>query len=160
MTRTGRPSVPTAIKKLKGSYRKDRATAKEPQPDAGRPTCPAWLSPYGKTAWRYYAPILHRAGTLTKADRDYLAAYCEAVSLLREATEALKRDGNKKVLMTHNGNYVQNPWLHTRKQATADMMKFGAELGIGAGSRTRINVDVPVDEPSLADTLFDAVHGN
>lgn len=155
MARTGRPPIPTAVKKLKGTYRADRAPGVEPMPDDDRPSCPRWLTPYAKTAWRYYAPILHRQGTLTKADRDVLVIFCEALALFREATEKLQKQD--MVQTTDKGNLLQNPWLHTRKQAVQDMLKAGAELGIGAGSRTRLDVGKPEQEKSLAEQLFEAI---
>lgn len=158
MARTGRPPIPTAIKKLKGTYREHRAPGPEPEPDSDRPSCPRWLTPYAKTAWRYYAPILHEQGTLTKADRDILVVFCEALALFREATEKLQEQD--KVHTTHKGNYLQNPWLYSRKQAVQDMLKAAAELGIGAGSRTRLAVSKAENDASLADALFAAVNGD
>lgn len=155
MARTGRPPIPTAVKKLKGTYRADRTPGVEPMPDDDRPSCPRWLTPYAKTAWRYYAPILHQQGTLTKADRDVLAIFCEALALFRQATEALQQE--PLVLETAKGNFIQNPWLYTRKQAVTDAMKAAAELGVGAGSRTRLDVSKPERQKSLVEELFEAI---
>jgi P27 family predicted phage terminase small subunit len=146
----GRKPTPNEIKRLRGSqyYDPDAPTAD------GKPTCPSWMSDYAKSEWRYIVPLLDAKRILDKTDRAALVAYCDAMGRLREAIEALQREMNSPVIRTHNGNYVQNPWVSIRNKAAADVVKWAAELGCTPTARARVQTLEPTNEPTIADLLF------
>ena len=146
--------LPTTLKKMRGTYRKDRAATNEAKPPVSRPSPPRWLSKYARSEWRYITPKLDAVGLLTKIDRGELAAYCEAFGKFREATEALQREGNEMVVQTHNGNYVQSPWVSIQNKAAEAMHKYAQQFGMTPSSRTRINVEKPEEDESLVDVLY------
>jgi P27 family predicted phage terminase small subunit len=74
------------LKVLEGTFRKDRATAHEPQPPAGA-TCPDWLAPTAKAEWQRLAPWLEGQGLLTIADEAAFAGYCAAFARWRRFEE-------------------------------------------------------------------------
>jgi P27 family predicted phage terminase small subunit len=88
-----RPRKPTALHVIEGTFRKDRANPKEPQPRRKRPSCPPHLSAEAKAAWRQYATLLDRLGVLTEADGAALAALAEASADLKGARAALEARG-------------------------------------------------------------------
>ena len=117
---------------------------------------PSWMTPYAKTEWRYIVPQLDALGMLTGVDRATLVTYCEAVGTLREATEALQREGNSPVIRTTNGNYIQNPWIGIRNKASAEVLKYAVEFGMTPSARSRFEVK-PKDRPSLVEELLSSI---
>lgn len=149
----GTKPTPTALKQLRGNP--GRRALPDSEPEApGRPICPSFLSDYAKTEWRYIVPQLEEMGVIGKVDRAVLVAYCEAFSTFRQAVEALQREMNGLVIRTHNGNYVQNPWISIKNRAAQDMLKYATEFGMTPSARTRIEVIDKSDRPSLADQLW------
>lgn len=147
----GRKPAPNALKKLRGSrYVNDH----EPPVDDGKPACPSYLTDEAKTVWRYHADNLHAADLLKKTDRDTFAGYCEAVADFRRATEKLQEEEVRMVYQTHNGNWVENPYVHQKNRAMQNMLKFAAEFGMTPSARTRFK-----QEPKDADPL-DAFFAN
>jgi len=149
---------PTILKKLRGNPGKRALNKNEPKP-TGKPTCPAWLSKYAKSEWRYITVELERCGLLTKIDRQALVNYCEAVADFRTATEHLQREEVKLVYQTANGNYNRNPWMIQKEKSGDRMHKYLCEFGMTPSSRTRIKVEKPDNEPNLAEMIFQAVAG-
>src|SRR3954470_22329956 len=81
----GRPHMPTNLKVLRGTFRKDRVHSAEPQPEAAMPTCPSFLSKEAKKEWRRLSGELYILGLLTRLDRAALAGYCAAYARWAEA---------------------------------------------------------------------------
>lgn len=146
--------APTKIKQLRGNPGRRPLPKSEPSPATDKPTPPRWLSKYARSEWRYIVPKLYELGLLTKIDRAELAAYCEAFASFREATEALQREGNKPVIKTHNGNWVQNPWISIRNKSAESMHKYAQQFGMTPSARTRISVEKPDKEVTLEEELF------
>jgi len=145
---------PTKLKELRGNPGRRPLPTNEPTPPDEKPIAPAWLSEYAKTEWRYIVPKLYDLGLATKIDRAELAAYCEAFAKFREATEALQREGNSMVIRTHNGNFVQNPWVSIQNKAAEAMHKHAQQFGMTPSARTRISVDKPAQALTLEEELF------
>ncbi|MDP3939686.1 MAG: phage terminase small subunit P27 family, partial [Deltaproteobacteria bacterium] len=127
-----RNNKPTHLHILEGTARKDRHSKSEPKPKPVAGETPKSLDRYGKEAWKRLAPILERIGTLTEADSELFATFCDAYSQWRRATKTLRKlqpldDDYRKVSIT-----VEN--------ARKDMRLIGGEFGIGAASRGRITV--------------------
>ncbi len=126
----GRKPAPNALKKLRGSR---YVNEHEPPVDDGKPACPSYLSDEAKTVWRYHAANLHAADLLKKTDRDTFAGYCEAVADFRRATEQLQREGVRMVYQTHNGNWVENPYVHQKNRAEhAQVRRRVRHVAVGA----------------------------
>ena len=158
MAKPGTKPTPTALKKLRGNPGRRPLPKNEPVAE-GRPVCPAYLSDYAKTEWRYIVPLLDDMGIIGKVDRGVLVSYCEAYSMFRQAVEALERELNSPVIRTHNGNYVQNPWVSIKNRAAQDMLKYAAELGMTPSARTRIRIEQRDEEPSLFEEFQAAMRG-
>jgi P27 family predicted phage terminase small subunit len=133
----GRPRTPTAVKVIRGTFRKDRVNAAEPQPAAAIPLCPPHLDDEAKKEWRRIAKELVTLGLLTKIDRAALAAYCQCWSRWVEAEIKLKAMG--MVVKSPNGYPMLSPYLPIATKALEQMQKFASEFGIGPASRSRIS---------------------
>jgi len=77
----GPPKTPTAVLKLRGSWRAKVRTG-EPMLSRGIdvPKPPPSLGKAGRKAWKAMAPMLHNSGVLTDADLPLLERYCNATA--------------------------------------------------------------------------------
>jgi len=90
MGKRGPKPSPTNVVRMRGNPGKRAVNRHEPKPKIGT-TCPTWLSPYAKTEWRRIYAEAERLKLVTVLDRAVLAAYCEAYSQFRMATEVMKQ---------------------------------------------------------------------
>jgi phage terminase small subunit len=74
--KSGRKSKPTALHRLEGTFRPDRANPREPKPRLGRLVPPRWLIGEGLREWKRIAPDLEATGVAAPIDRSLLAVYC------------------------------------------------------------------------------------
>jgi P27 family predicted phage terminase small subunit len=132
------PKKPTAIKKIQGTFRRDRA-ANEANPDPFIPQPPDFLDSVALAEWNRLAPELYDLGLLARIDRAALAGYCTAYSRWCASSEILKTE--EQVITTSNGNFVQNPRLGIVRRALDDMRKWAIEFGMTPSSRSRVNVN-------------------
>lgn len=153
MGNAGRPPKPTGLKRLHGNPGKRKLNAAEPKPDVSLPSCPTWLSGEAKAEWKRVAKSLHECGLLTAVDRAALAGYCQAWARWSEAEAAIEREG--RVLMSAKGSPYLNPELVAASMALKEVLAFATQLGMTPSARTRIKVDPPKKDKSLADILFE-----
>src|SRR5689334_7401290 len=69
------------------------ARGRGPNYTPGVPKCPQHLGKAARAVWKRTAAEMERAGTITHADRDILAAYCVAVADLEALSAEIDRDG-------------------------------------------------------------------
>ena len=82
------------------------------------------------------AADLFDRGLITNVDRNALAGYAQSFSLWSIASNHVKREG--AVIVTKNGNPVQNPWLAIETKALDRLTKLGALFGLDPANRSRI----------------------
>jgi P27 family predicted phage terminase small subunit len=132
---------PSAVKRLMGTFRADRARG-EAHVATSVPSCPKWMSAAAKAEWRRLVPLLRDAGLLTRLDRGVLASYCTAWARLEEAERHIAEDG--AVIRTPNGYEQKSAWAGIASESAKLVERFGAHLGLSPASRAR----VPAQEPS------------
>jgi P27 family predicted phage terminase small subunit len=137
---SGPPKKPTSLKLLQGTFRRDRAPSNEPKPEIAIPDVPPHLSAEAQAEWVRVSHDLVKLGLLSKIDRAALSAYCEAWSDFVDATRLCStQDGkDRKVLITKEGNVIENPYFSIKKRTMEIMHKFLIEFGMTPASRTRI----------------------
>lgn len=149
MTPRGRKPLPTSLKRLRGTFRADRAKGNEPDVPTSIPEPPDWLSPDALTEWRRLAPQLAAAGLLTKLDRAALASYCSAWGDLCEANRTLQQFGSTYV--TEKGAIVLHPMLKVVERSRQALRAFAGEFGLSPSARTRVDAKpVPLDDEDEA----------
>lgn len=165
--KTGRPTLPTNLKLVKGTLRKGRQK-NEARPVMEVPPVPSQLSDEAKVEWGRIAQDLAQLGLLSRIDRAALAAYCEAWSDYLDATEKVARlgkvikTGTKTIqkldgsIETSGGNFVENPYFSIKKRAAELMHKFLVEFGMTPAARSRIDAEPPA-EPSEATTQWSGI---
>ena len=137
--RTGRPPKPHHLKVIEGNPGK-RSLAEPVKAPPSKPACPSWLSKYAKTEWRRIVPVLDSLGVLTQVDRSTLAAYCEAVSTFKAATETIEEFG---VLVEgrRKGEAVKNPALQIQRDAARLIATYSSMFGLSPSDRVRLGAD-------------------
>lgn len=145
MAQRGPKTKPTKLKLLKGTARKHRLNASEPQPDVALPDPPEHLTAAALSEWDRIAGDLVALGILTDIDRGTLAAYCQAYGRWSAAETALARMAARDtmteglVIKTKSGNLIQNPLVGAANKAMADMVRYAAEFGLTPSARTRVS---------------------
>ena len=87
---------PTALKILAGNPGRRPLPKDEPQPQRGRPNCPAWLGKEAKATWKKLAPRLNDMGVLTLVDGNALTRYCWMFGEWLKYADELQTDGHIK----------------------------------------------------------------
>jgi len=139
--RSGRRPTPTAILKLRQTYRDDRhgGRANEPRPRAASLKPPTWLTGRGRRVWASLAPELVRTGVLKVIDVCLFAALCVEIGHYIEA-------------VLHPGDVT----VSARLKLLSAVKDIGGLFGLDPTSRTRLRVN-PSDEPDLAGLISAAI---
>jgi P27 family predicted phage terminase small subunit len=145
----GPPKTPTNLKLIRGTYRRDRAAANEPEPEVAIPEPPDSLSPEAREEWDRISEELAMLGLLTRIDRVALAIYCEMWADFTEASLKIREHG--KVIRTKSGNVVENPYYSIRKRSAEILRGYLTEFGMTPASRCRISVPEPQPQRTEAD---------
>jgi P27 family predicted phage terminase small subunit len=146
--RSGRKKKPTHLKLVTGTARKSRLNPMEPMPDLARPLPPEELMDEAKVEWGRVVDELYLLGILTRVDRAVLAAYCQAYGRWVRAERTLAQmaaadNQSRGVLITANGNVIQNPIIGIANKAMADCVRYAAELGMTPSARSRVEARPP-----------------
>jgi P27 family predicted phage terminase small subunit len=146
----GRKPTPTALRLLRGNPRKRPVNKREPKPAwAANLDPPAWLDVAAQDEWRRVAPMLGRLGVFTETDSDALAAYCEAFTTWKQATQRLRQFGMVVKRSKAEGELpVISPYVKIAHHAMAQMRAFLVEFGMTPSSRARIHTAAPQDVPA------------
>lgn len=138
MGKRGPAARPTALAILHGD-KPSRINRDEPLPAEGKPEPPYTLDPAVAEVWAYTVEQLGVMRTVSKADRDVLVAYCEAVVTHRRACAALAREG-LLVLNAKGDAYVRNPLVAMQRDAATLVRVLAREFGLTPSARSDISV--------------------
>jgi P27 family predicted phage terminase small subunit len=147
----GPPPTPSKLVELKGNPSKKKLSGAEPEPTRGAPRPPADLKGEALAEWGRIVPELDKLGLLTKVDRAYLVAYCEAWAAFNEARAALSEYG--ALVAGRDGGMVKNPAAQVMRDAADMMLKFGSRFGLSPSDRTRLSVPSQVEDGPDAQVL-------
>jgi len=152
MGKRGPQPKPTALRLLHGD-RPARTNQDEPQPEQGDPDCPDAASREVREIWDYTLEQLIVMGVATKADRDALLCYCEAVVTHRRASAILAKS---QVLVpgTLAGSIVRNPALQVQRDSAAVVRAFAREFGFTPAARSEIRTGSTRSDATGADRFL------
>jgi P27 family predicted phage terminase small subunit len=102
------------------------------------PQPPEWLSDAARDEWDRVVPELSRVDVVKAEDAAVLAAYCEAVSEFRAATEALTAAG-ALTIVTPSGIERPHPLVQVRAQASARLQALAREFGLTPSSEQNLS---------------------
>ena len=159
--RRGAKTKPTELKKVAGTWRRDRAPAgPEPLAPGLIQAPPAHFTTRQREIW---AETLANAPRQLwrNADSGMLAGYVVGLSLL-ETANAMQAEidkGNLRPLLIvgHNNVIMPSPYLRVIRLAAEMIARFGAELGMSPSARSTLSVDESLAEPDQDWTSFDAL---
>lgn len=137
----GPKPTPSAIKRRRGTFRKDRAAANEAK-ISGTPACPTWLNAEAKREWKRLLPQLEAKGLIDSIDRNALARYCALWARWREAEKTLAKEGEVTEIKNDDGEvkYVQqSPYVAIARSLSEQLQRLEQCLGLNPSARTRIN---------------------
>lgn len=145
MGKRGPQPTPTATLKVRGSWRAD-ARKNEPEPELGKPPCPAWLCKEAKLAWRRIVPQLDDMGVLAKIDGNTLTRYCSLWVRWRRAAEFIQEKGEVYSLKDDEGQVKcvqQWPQVAIVNKLGAELLKIEQNFGMTPSSRASVQVAKP-----------------
>ena len=143
----GPAPTPTAVKKLRQTFRPDRAPANEAEPNPASPyqlKAPEWLSERATDKWNELALRLHSLGLLTEIDLDVFALYCVTWDRWRESEEAVKKNG--AITVAQSGYQAVSPHVTRSKNHLAELIKLSGLLGLSPSARTRVEANPKRDQ--------------
>jgi len=137
----GRKRTPTKLKLVRGTYRKDRATPNEPEPEMGIPAYARGLSEKSKIHWDEVGEELNKMRILTTADRWLLRLLSDKLVDYDEGLESLKK--NPKIIAGNNKDgspiLITNPYVKIVRDSWNQILTALREFGLTPSSRTHIS---------------------
>lgn len=144
----GRKPLPTATKESSGAFVKDpqRKNLQEPQPIAGRPSCPDFIKSdaVAMQCWNATCATLESMKILTQADESVLAVYCSTYAQWRWLAEYV-REGNVREV-SEKGSVTTSPEAQQVHKYADRLIRLMAELGLTPSARSRIKVNSEPDD--------------
>jgi P27 family predicted phage terminase small subunit len=133
--------LPTALKKAKGTYRKDREVKNEPELPIERPAPAFQLPGVGERAFIAFSNVLYEMRVLTAGDSVALTLMADVLSEYIEARRFLNTHGTTYQAKTTAGDVVEKPYPQVAiasdafKRLTAILQQFG----MTPASRGKVN---------------------
>ncbi len=140
---TGRPPKSTALKKLQGTFRDDRAVTNEMMPEliTHVPSAPTYFSKIAKLEWVSVCEQLIEMESLHRVDLALLSAYCVEMASYLEAIKAIKKEGSVITLPGKAGEYkMQNPWVGVKNSALKNAQTLANQFGFTPAARSKISI--------------------
>lgn len=133
----GRKPKPTQLKVVQGTFRKDRANAREPKPSGDLTSAPAHFTDTQREVWDYAIANAPK-GLLKMLDLSVLEIWVTACVFHREASQKVTSTG--QIIKSPSGYPVMNPYMANMNKQAQIMLKAAAEMGFTPASRSRIVV--------------------
>lgn len=151
MGQRGPAPKPSALKRLEGTYRKDRAAVNEPEPTRSALVPPEWLGADALEEWNRVAPELDRLNLSTVVDYATFLGYCMSYARALEAEQTIAVHG---LLIRSLHGMAANPAVAIARTEWAQVRKFAAEFGLTPAARTRVSGTPKLDEKKDGAKLF------
>ena len=135
----GRKPLPTNLKVVKGTARKNRINKNEPKPKVKIGDPPEYLKGYALEFWNKFVEDMEDSGIITGLDEPALELLCKQYHrwrILEEKLEDYEEQGFTDV--TSNGNVVQHALAGMANAASKRLQSLLSEFGITPSSRSNI----------------------
>ncbi len=146
MAKRGRPSKPTSLKVLDGTYRKDRHGEIEKEPETrileSVPAAPDELDERGIHHWNEAGGLLLEMGILTTAELPSLLHYARTQSEIYECEDDIAANGWVQV-NANTGMEYDRPVVKRRAAALDRLMRFFGRFGFTPSDRVGMKVEAP-----------------
>ncbi len=142
---------PSALKKLQGTFRADRAARNEVTAPVGAPPKPEKLDQVASSKWDELTGLLIERGTLSREDGVALEQFCRFYSQWLKYQRIAEL---KPVVKTMYGPKV-NPATETALKLEQRLTALGDRLGLTASARSKVSApEKPQEVDKTADFLF------
>lgn len=147
MGRRGPAKTPAAVKKARGTFRKDRDAGVEIA--AGEPSMPAWLSEEAQQLWKSLAPGLVKSNLLSPLDGTVFALLCDTFAMFRASSEWIGGDITKLFVESTRTNnegeeigssVYQHPVAALMHKSRNDLLRLAREFGLTPSARSGMRV--------------------
>ena len=154
----GRPRKPTAIKKLTGTFRNDRAYPGEPQLGVCFPDKPEWLDsdPLSSQLFDQVSKYMVEMSVSTSVDGLAISMLADQVALYLRLRGTLLEDGEMIESPNSAGEMIMKapPAIVPMNQSFVNITRLMREYGLTASSRSSLATrDQPSDINSFEDFL-------
>lgn len=139
MAKRGPKPTPTALLKLRGSWRA-KGRGEEPEPPVSIPTAPKFLKGEALAEWDRITVLLAKVGCVAEQDRALLSAYCIEWARYVRANNQL-RFVRSLLATTTRGTKMAHPLIRVSDRALANMLRICQEFGLSPAARTQLNVE-------------------
>ena len=150
MATRGRKPKPAHLKLIDGNPGK-RAIDPPPKTRPSKPTCPSWLPPAAKKAWRRIVPHLDDIGVLHKIDREKLTLLATVIGQFEDITRSIADTGY--TVPNREGHPVRNPLLIEQRQLARLIASIGSDFGLDPVSRERLAVPEGLGDVDMEELL-------
>lgn len=143
----GRPNKPKELKKIEGTYRKDRDRNKAEYPGMVAASPPEMLPEGAKKVWSRIIPQLVETDILKEIDVTAAAMLCVSLDTYNYCTEQIakmKELADMRESEDHT-NHMRKVFL-TRKEAFSDAFRLMQDFGLTPVSRQRIVIQAKDDD--------------
>ena len=152
----GRKRKPEALKKLEGTFRKDRAGDSVALP-AGIPEKPAWTThdDIASVLYDQVAAHCYSMGVGTEVDSLGFALLADQLSMYLRLRALVAADGPIIVSEGSQGQDIQRPHAALAQMNTSytNIIKLMTEYGLTAAARTKVDATKPIEVDSFDDFL-------
>jgi P27 family predicted phage terminase small subunit len=171
MGKRGPKATPTAIRLAYSRPSKDGGAIEDEVPPVQEaPPPPPWLKGEAAKAWQRLVPQMLQVQLLTNLDLETLAAYCECVRVVIEASTVSWRnrkgspDGRGFLQKTGVGSVAVSALHQIKMQAMRDMSRYAQTLGLTPSARASIALGEHggvggVGDPSQRERVLSAKYG-
>lgn len=157
----GQPRKPTALKKLEGTYRKDRAVGNEPDLKVELPDRPHWLDedPLAAQLFEQVTKYMVAMQIGTSVDGLALSMLSDQVAMYLRLRRTILEEGELITTVNTNGDQVikPHPALGPLNQAFTNCQRLLREYGLTASSRAGVNARADAGAP--INTFEDFLNG-
>lgn len=142
-----RPAIPDEIKRIKGTYRDDRANHQKPKFDlviSSDP--PSYLSPTAKLAWNEIVPQFIRARMFQSMDQFAVAMMCNELADYWDITKILE---GKKYSIVKGRIEISNSsfkMMRLQSEKLKNVYKILQDFGMSPSSRQKLKIQPPQDD--------------
>lgn len=130
----GRKKTPTAVLKIRGSWRAKIRT-NEPRVESATGDPPQRLTGKALDKWRELVPVLQSCGIFTKADADAFANYCELWAEWCDARDDINKNGS----VNEDGDRLR-PIAKRESDLSQRLIRIASEFGMTPSSRSSVKV--------------------
>lgn len=145
----GRHPTPTRLKVIRGNPGQRPLNEQEPDAPPADLTPPAGLDERGLEVWTEMAPLLHRMGVFTQADRLLLTRYCLLQEQFSHVVKHVRENGMTQLTQTGYSQLTAEGALF--KSLPAELLRIEQQFGMTPASRSTLKVsNAATEENPLA----------